>query len=65
MYKTDKNLELGCDWIRMRKRYEVYNSAGKLDEIANAARDMSYLSMLGKLDGAETINKLLNYNLNL
>lgn len=65
VYKTEKGLELGCDWVRMRKRYEVYNTNKKLTKVANDARNMSYLTMIGKNKLTEKINEKKNYGLNL
>lgn len=53
VYKDGDRLMYGPDWVRMRKRFEVFNSNVEITKLGYHARNMSYLYILGKIKPVE------------
>lgn len=52
---------IGPDYIRLRNRYEVFNTESESSELMLNMRAMSYLMMLGNTENTQEIIEIKNY----
>jgi len=64
-FDRDGRLELGPDFVRLKRRYEVTNGVSEATGANVDARNMSYLSMLGSMKCTEDVNEHKGYGLEL